>query len=420
MDPSTLSLFVATPQQTEISRRRTGVTPWGSGMTLDEYIQRDLDLEKSECGKDGKHTTWVLAPRSDPETLDFLCSCETFRRTGLVVMAKDDFEASNAASKKGSGSVVEVECYGIASVFTPPQNRKKGYAHLMMSLLHWVIAEHVLPSNAFPTLVWGQQPAPPPELKMGQAAFSCLWSDVGDFYETCNPDVADRTKRNGWTGRGTRTTRWRPKHDLNSTGSTFGDLESRWLNEAEVKQLMMHDSERMGEELYRYWLHSTAETKAVFTFLPSDGVEAFQRERLRHFWEKEGIDRWGVTLSGTHTSGGALIAFATWTLELRPPAPRTLVITRLYAPEPEYVAHILWKVWEYSIEHDIAVVEAWNFPEHLRGEGYEHARRWFSPVQEKEEFERAEHLPAFKFYDSSSKLGGHQVEWLFNEKFCWC
>lgn len=95
---SSLSLFVATLEQVFESRKRTSVE-WGKGLTLEEYLDRDVVGEGEEFGKDGKLVTWyvysnfevykneagsnayigrVLAPRDDPTTLDFFSSCETY------------------------------------------------------------------------------------------------------------------------------------------------------------------------------------------------------------------------------------------------------------------------------------------------------------------------------------------------------
>ncbi|KAJ3780731.1 hypothetical protein GGU10DRAFT_321361 [Lentinula aff. detonsa] len=461
-----LSLFAATPQQIEVSRRRTGASAWGSGMTLDEYVQRDIDLQDSECGREGRYLTWVLAPRNDPHTLDFLCSCETFRRSGLTS------RMNHTSPKPDSEPLIEqVECYGIASVFTPPQYRGKGYARLMMSLLHWALAGNKLTPTGnikFPFDIWGSPPAPPKELGMGDATFSALWSDVGDFYGKCSPDGADDDsnrlrKSGGWVIRGTRMTRWCPRPDASTAlmrADTGSDLHSysgewQWLTQEEVNRLLTHDAELMRKDLRARWFEiissnstSSSKTKVLFTFLPSGGVEAFQRERLRRFWEKEKIVHWGVALSDPLGDLSKVRAFATWTLDLRPPAPRTLVITRFrcgsfseesersencHGTQVQILCELLQKVWEYCSEHDIQVVEIWNFPLELREVGYRCARHWFvGSDPEGAEFERTEHLPAFKWYgheydlttisstDSGLVLEEDEVEWVFNEKFCWC
>ncbi|KAE9393477.1 hypothetical protein BT96DRAFT_829263 [Gymnopus androsaceus JB14] len=413
MDASTLSIFVATPQQTEVSRRRTWASPWGSGMTLDEFLRRDMEVEKSECGSHGKLTTWVLAPRDNPETLDFLCSCEIFRRSGLTARENSVTESEPL--------IEHVDCYGVASIFTLPEYRKKGYARLMSSLLHWVLAGNAL-LNEFPN-IWGAKPIIPSGF--GNATFSTLWSDVGDFYERCGPTSAAGIK-DGWITRGTHTMRWLPKKNLTlnkPSSRSEGTLQWRWLdNQEALNQLWIHDTNLMRSDLLACW-HSLrgsgdSKTKAIFTFLPSGGVEGFQRgARLKPFWKNE----------AEITKCGSPAAFATWTLSLRPGTPRTLILTRLRAPHISHLSSILQLIWEFSQEHNIEVIEVWNFPKHLRGDdgsGYECIQRWFEFGKEQglegggEEFERKEHLPSFKWYGhgGNSGLAEHEVEWAFNER----
>ena len=88
----------------------------------------------------------------------------------------------------------EVFGYGIASVYTPPQNRGKGYARHMMSLLHWVLA----PYSSLPPFQekWGS--LPPSVASCGNASFSTLYSDIGpEFYRNCGPDEGS----DGWVVR---------------------------------------------------------------------------------------------------------------------------------------------------------------------------------------------------------------------------
>ncbi len=91
-----LSLFPATPEQVLESRIRSAVE-WAKSLSLQDYIQRDVIMDKYEHAADGKLITWyavanthktvpttanllprrVLAPRNDSTTIDFMCSCET-------------------------------------------------------------------------------------------------------------------------------------------------------------------------------------------------------------------------------------------------------------------------------------------------------------------------------------------------------
>lgn len=98
---SSLSLFAATPEQILESRRRSSVE-WGKDLSLEEYLARDEFTDKQEVACNGRLITWyvsrrsaiylnkylvhrVLAPRSDPTSLSFLCSCETYAVAPLKI-----------------------------------------------------------------------------------------------------------------------------------------------------------------------------------------------------------------------------------------------------------------------------------------------------------------------------------------------
>ncbi|KAG8969109.1 hypothetical protein FRC03_004424 [Tulasnella sp. 419] len=120
-----LTIKPANAKQTRISREAT-FNEWNRGLTLEQYINREVRLEQCDFAADGNLTTWVLVPRENLETDDILCSCETYRRK---VAVKDNDETN---LKFAIG-------YGIASVYTREHLRSNGYAGHMMKLLHWVL-----------------------------------------------------------------------------------------------------------------------------------------------------------------------------------------------------------------------------------------------------------------------------------------
>lgn len=131
-----------------------------------ERIDDELNSPENLWSQPGRFQAWALVPRCDPGTSNILSHCETYRRV--------------AYAQRPGGRVEEVATYATASVFTPSDQRRKGYAKHMLRLLHYVLSprEHLPP---FPPK-WGV----PPTAFFGDAAFSVLYSDVGpDFYATC-------------------------------------------------------------------------------------------------------------------------------------------------------------------------------------------------------------------------------------------
>ncbi|KAJ7037437.1 hypothetical protein C8F04DRAFT_1092477 [Mycena alexandri] len=373
-DLSTLSLFRATPEQAIETRRRT-LNEWGKGLTLEEHLDRDASQEDYDCSRDGRFSSWVLAPREDPQTLEFKCACETFKRTGLVV----------DPTKSKSAEVVT--CYGVASVFTPAANRGKGFARHMMRLLHWVLAdESLLPPSEFPT-VWG---APPPKVDgTRNGRFSALWSDVGDFYGACGPVHPGE----GWVIRGTATTIW----DVDTSTVPAEARDWTWLDYAGCSKLWEEDAESMRSDM-----ENSASPGLRFSYLPTHGVASYQPRRLEMYLQRLPTppQTWGVT-SSDHTT------YATWAIDPRPPAPRTLVVTRLRA-NPQRFRELVGKILELARKYDVKRVEMWNLSTEL-----DNIARTLNATTHM----REEHLPAFKWYGKEPEV---QISWFFNERFCWC
>ncbi|KAJ7293897.1 hypothetical protein C8J57DRAFT_1457858 [Mycena rebaudengoi] len=374
VDLPALSLFRATPAQMQVALRRTWAY-WGKGQTLAEHLVRDAQLP-AELQLEGCTVVWVLAPRDAPTTVDFKCACRTFKRAGIVRVAGP-----------GAPMVEDVVGYGIATLFTPPEYRGKGYARHLMRLLHWVLAdEALLPAGDFPA-AWG---APPLRLPgPAQARFSILYSDVGPtYYSACGPVPGDR---GGWVMRGATTTVW----DVASALPQADGL-SQWtaLDEAGVSKLWTEDAEKMWGDMKR------GDAGLSFTFLPTHGVAAFQHRRLHILLDrlvKPPMTAWGA-VSSTNTD-----AYATWTVDPIPPTPSTLSVTRIRA-DPDVFPDLVGHMVEVARTHNLQHVEVWNLPEQLEALARTLGARTF---------EREEHLPAFKWYGAESE---EDVTWAFNER----
>lgn len=288
-------------------------------------------------------------------------------------------------------------------MFTPPEKRGRGYARHMMRLLHWVLA----PEASLPMVFPGEWGAPPPRVRgAGNAAFSALWSDVGkEFYAGCGVTAAGR---DGWVVRDPVSSVWnvRGLGEVEEDGS--GEEKGwEWLDEDGVVELWERDAEKIKEDMQE--LESQG---ASFVFLPYNGLAAFQHRRQKVFLDRlvPPVEHWGVVSFGKTDLQDKLsltladdAIFATWVMDVRPPQPRTLVVTRLRCRVDSF-GELLGKVLEISRKHQMEKVEMWNLPKELEG-----AARTLGGTS----FEREEHLPAFKWYGDEEESS---VIWLLNEK----
>ncbi|KAJ6447161.1 Acyl-CoA N-acyltransferase [Purpureocillium lavendulum] len=183
-------LVLAHPDDDEQVRTWTHTHPsWGPSYPLDVYLARERQLLTVPLARDGGISQWILtteapppqapasqqsnnnnntsdveggghdqASRDSPTSQDnkprrpVLSSCETLRKRALV-----------RAPGPGPQPVREVYAHGVASVFTYPEFRRRGYAARMLDLL-------------------GRRLAADEAREPGDAAFSVLFSDIGKTF----------------------------------------------------------------------------------------------------------------------------------------------------------------------------------------------------------------------------------------------
>ncbi|KAG1887868.1 hypothetical protein F4604DRAFT_1645640 [Suillus subluteus] len=395
-DLAALSLYPATPAQVLETRERTW-PHWGGSTTLEQYLQHYERMDEMEHARDGRMTTWVLAPRDDPTTLDFMCACETYKRTGLVAYP----------SPNGPNKVNEAPCYGIASVYTPEAKRRKGYGQHMMRLLHWVISS-CDDFVEFPK-EWG---VPPPKVDgAGGAAFSVLYSAVGeDFYGDAG--VQAEGKGGGWEVRTPWSWAWEvrgqmekaPRRVEESPGWKWveeGDLDEMWTEDAEFIKNSLEGTPRPDTS------YETPSPTAFVSALPDRGVGSFQVVRsLLASGHAVPLKVWGIRKENTGDERWA--TYATWAANMW--SMPTLIVTRLAATRETFPG-LLEKIKEAARSAGLEKVEVWNLPRDLdglaEGEGNEDGKK----------YERTRGLPMIKWYGRGET---RDVEWFFNERFCWC
>ncbi|KAF8576485.1 hypothetical protein K439DRAFT_1640492 [Ramaria rubella] len=378
LQPAGYTLVKANKGQIAVARKRQ-VPTWARGMTEEQFMAREIHLEGREHAADGRLTAWVLVPRDEPDTMEFRCACETYRRKALIT--------------RPSSPPKEVAAYGIASVFTPPQYRNEGYASHMMRLVHYVLASpDSLPP--FPQ-EWG---APPPSYASvyGDACFSVLYSDVGDFYKQCGPTP----DTSGWHIYSPISTMWKFNPKAPSAASaTLKKFD--FLTEEQCIALWETDSAYIADCLSK----TSTSSHTSITFLPNDGVAAFLLHRVHAeapLNPNHPLKHFGVSIPDNDGP-----TYATWTLDMDLSTPPVIVVTRLRAT-PQTLPTLLEALMMEARKLGASAVETWNLP----GELADVAVSLGSTT-----VVRSDHLPALAWYGSGPS---GEVEWAFNEKFPWC
>ncbi|PVV01740.1 hypothetical protein BB560_003828 [Smittium megazygosporum] len=124
-------LFEAiTPEQ--VTKTWTGsYDEWGKQITDIQTFEKGKSMLASRPFSSGS-ITWILCKKEEheknPETLNFVCYCETFSRKALVRLANEK-------------RVQDINCHSVASVFCPHENRGRGYAVKMMTELFEILSK---------------------------------------------------------------------------------------------------------------------------------------------------------------------------------------------------------------------------------------------------------------------------------------
>ena len=150
-DSNSPNLHLTHPTPNECVKIWTNTSAsWRDSLTVSTYLQEQLFLTTVPLAKNNGMTTWILVEKNLPQDQrPILCFCETFLKRSL--MSDTD------------GKVEEVTIHGIASVFCPPEYRRRGYAARHMTEL------------AKALYTWRSDQA--------KVISSVLYSDIGkDFY----------------------------------------------------------------------------------------------------------------------------------------------------------------------------------------------------------------------------------------------
>jgi len=379
-------LVRASPAQVRISHERQ-LLEWGRGLGIDHFRAREEFLLTTGFGKAAQ--TWVLAPAAEPATLDFFCSCESWRRPVLF-------------SPAGSGTVRRTVGYSIGSVFTPLEHRKKGYAQAMMTLLHDKLA---LPVGTEVAEVSFERATSTPYEEGNDAVVSFLYSDVGEFYSRCGSTP--------WLVQGVdKTTTWEVAELPELHGLQMGKPPAP-LTAEDYDRIATTDAAQLRASLAK-----TTCTKPRFLAEPTAGTYAWLEGRAAFAFQVQGAATpatWGFELPAATPAAAApdvCPSFIMFTIDpARPGHAGELKVVRLHATSAKDGTALLLRTLAQAQAAGVGVVHGWNLDER--------ALRMLGMLGESLSGTTGPRTGSLSAVATYAGLGG-EVEWVCNEGYAWC
>ncbi|KAI1131331.1 hypothetical protein F5Y10DRAFT_74011 [Nemania abortiva] len=448
-DASDSSLILAHPTDAEKEQTwRLNHGEWGGPLDQPAYMQREQVLASTELTANGGMVHWILTEPSLQHGQDndkgkkrnVLASCETIRKRVLYVLPSSSPQAGD------EGEVREGVSYGIGSVYTYPEFRGRKYAARMLTdlgvLLKTWPGEEQLRQKRAVSKSDRQQQAEPQE-----AVCSALWSDIGKrFYAS-----------KGWPAFTSEHVEFPASLSSSTPGiaSLFEWSESSHrtlltltpIDEHNLAALCAEDDCQLRRELTR---HARKTGRTAFAFAPDADVFRWHWAREEFIYSQvfPGQDASNVkgmvatvARKGGSREKSAARMWAIWTRNYgadaaADPAKNTLYILRLViddscmpppghfepddeAPQLAFNA-IMHSALDAARTWHCGSVHLWNPTPVVRGLidrcGLAHksvdrevdsipSMMWYGPEGEREEGE---------------EKGKEAVDWIANEKYCWC
>ncbi|KAI0848902.1 hypothetical protein F5Y00DRAFT_262058 [Daldinia vernicosa] len=392
------SLVLAHPTDTEKHRTWTlNHREWGGALALEEYLKREPYFTTIPLTRDGGMTHWILTDSSWSAdrggNRPVLASCESIRKRVLVASPSDN-------------TVHDGVGHGIGSVFTYPEFRGNRYAARMLNELG-------------------------PALRKWQsdgrdAVCSALWSDIGKTYYA----------KKGWAAFPSLHVEFlvSTNHQTGESGGdkvspiTYDNLEPLCQRDEQLlKEKLLHTAQKTSRtsvafapdhDTLRWHLYRDDFIASIlFKSDPSQSQEPFSRGALAG---PQGRRVWALW-SRNYYGGGSGSAPADNVDK------NTLYILRLVV-EPEesseegedenpsediheaFAAVIQAALREASRWH-LGKVDLWNpsptVKKLIDRSGFRH--RWVERDEDS--------IPSMMWYGDEDV---RDVEWVANEKYCWC
>lgn len=348
---------------------------WRGALSEEQYLAREPYLETVPLSRDGGMRHWVLTQAS-AESRTVFSSCETLRKRVLV-------------AGPGGGEVKEEIVYGVGSVFTPPAFRGRRYGARMLVDLGTRLAYGCEGEG-------GRKPIA-----------SALWSDIGKTF---------------YAKKG-----WKPYPSLHvsfAVPTTGADGEGRADETQAITYDNLEDFCQLDEELLRRQLAKpSGDGKTRFAFAPDYDTMRWHLYRDEYIVARVLADRAPSTAKGAVAGTPGRRVWVVWTRNYHDEPAETgknkLYILRLVFEDPQAgpddllgpFAAVMRRAHEFARQWNLGKIDLWNptpqAAELVKRSGLE------SELVEREQ----DSIPSLMWYGEGSV---DDVDWVANEKYCWC
>lgn len=420
-DASSPRLVLAHPTPAERARTWSLTHPlWGPALSRADYLAREAYLATVPLARRGGLTHWILTVAGlEPDRRPVLSSCETLRKRAVYA------PASGNGDGDGDDQVREGVAYGVASVFTDPAFRGKGYASRMLSELARKLRRGKTGGKG-PVNGDGEGEGEDGAGELEDSLFSVLYSDIGKTFYA----------RHGWMPFPSTHVSFKPRSrpaqssggDGDGNGGGGGQQEEEKEEEAaavartigyhELAELCSVDERLVRAELAR---RARAAGRTQAALLPE--LDAMLWHLMREDFMTQRIFGRTPAVRGAVAGEPGRRVWAVWTRGyyggLRRTDGNTLHVLRVVVedetrPDEELAAGlraVVRTAQAEAAEWNTPEVHVWNPPPRLRG------------LVEKC---GVEHEFVVRDKNSIASLMWHgeeptvDVDWVANEKFAWC
>lgn len=351
---------------------------WGGALSLEDYLAREPFLATIPLAENGGMRYWILTDSSAaPGSRPVLASCETLRKKVFV-------------TDSATGEVREHVAYGIASVYTIPQYRGRRYASRMLQELGRALGGGFEEVDGKPV----------------QPAASALWSDIGkSFYAKLG---------------------WEPRPSLHVSFVVPAPTPES-SNQHVVKPITYDNLEsfcQLDQDLLKKHLSKHAkDRRPQIAFAPNYDIIRWHLYRDEFIADRVFKGQEQTLVKGAVAGEEGKRVWAIWTRNYRgngeAAEKNTMYILRLVVEDESAsqddlaasLAGVLHKAQSEAKQWRLGRIELWN-PDPvvdalIKKSGLDH------DIIERQK----DSIPSLMWY---GKEDISKVDWVANEKFCWC